>query len=69
MSEIRVVYVSEATVQIERLMTVCRPHQFNLSATRAKVALSIIAVVAFCGATMMVVGSPIMWNYVPLGPI
>ena len=45
-------------------MAVCRPHQFNLSATRAKVALSIIAVVTFCGATMLVVG--IMWNYVPL---
>ena len=53
-----------AFVAIERLMSVCRPHQFNLSATRAKVALSIIAVVTFCGATMIVVG--IMWNYVPL---
>ena len=53
-----------AFVSIERLVAVCRPHQFNLSAARAKVALSIIAIVTFCGATLVVVGK--MWNYVPL---
>ena len=50
-----------AFVSTERLMAVCRPHQFNRSATRAKVILSIIAVVTFCGATLMAVGD--MWNY------
>ena len=45
-------------------MAVCRRHQFNLSATQAKVALSIVAVVAFCGATLVVVGK--MWNFMPL---
>ena len=53
-----------AFVSIERLMAVCRPHQFNLSATRAKFALSIIAVVTFCSATLVVVGK--MWNFMPL---
>ena len=48
-------------VSIERLRAVCRPHQFNLSAIRAKVALSIIAVITFCGATLVAVGD--LWNY------
>ena len=44
-----------AFVSIERLLAVYWPHLFNLSATRAKIALSTIAVITFFGATFMTV--------------